>query len=1405
MVSKIGPKEPHHFHIPLEQDKREAALPMPKSDVKEKQEPLHHTIRRISSFQESAFKLVHFVVPGVFGGWVASFISPAMSAKERSDTYFSWIKKEELAHLSPDSQSSLKEAIGHLNEEQAKAFLELYRLLPDIAIRYCGSKDGADFAKMGAFFVCLSRTKERENLRRLFQNGSECFHSDSPLFREVLFSTTEGNFSKVQSFLSKDLKPSREAIVAASLIALRSNFIANTTLSPSQLSNLAHMPLAHIRELTQWHAAHWGESWPITLTPKMMQIFLEVLCTPPPRMDNVKKLMSSFEVIASTPEALGALTMLPMVELRALMHWHAHQAEVQRPAAVTKELTKHFLKMVSPLGPSVLDSCDYLLQHFPGATPLILKKAKEDPIFLIRLKELSLLVDASTFDYLLRKYATEPMVLTRNYIEIFKHTYGDAERKLLQDLIDKERRLGCSLLPLFIAHTDPSFLHGSLYRLLMDRDDIASHFDVEFWKEDGKFNWLVTTVIYFPSKVIKLFELTQGRKELIAKLIADASIWDEKLPQSILAELFNRLSGVPQDTTQLAMPLMQIAFKNEALIPKILSLPRNQIEQLLKLVKHNELDFVSDLLNLSNKDELKARLLAQLSVETAPLIRAILRFREHISPELLRLLAVKDPATPFDPQIYSLMALLAQGDEALVESAFDNPDVMKLVIAGEFAIARDLAAHRTDSFWRSVALLDVGLIKRLHGLHLDLSLHFSSREAALIERVALQMALSGSAEALSWLDNLQCLLRIDPEAIRKKSRSIAWQALASSDPVSKEFKSQFEAVINGSTLSQESIDKAIASQLKAAHSFEVGLADLVLTRGGTINRRMLDALMRHPHIHSHPYAKQVLEALQQDPAFGDRLQALRDPPGSGTRQNALVKAVLGLSPTHQVSRRDAQVAVLSALLWPMRQSQAGSCFATALVIQMNSSSDGLKQSLEDYLMLVTSGQLPMPGKRYSVPMSFDPAIYRQRFQGDNFLARAREFTIASFGEIPSAHWMHYLDELQLKMMTILHTNPSDDASPDLLRLPEYLRTQGLKARYLGYIKRVGSARMGGWVLVDPVTERPVIESRAQLENSLLSLLEDFFSHLRAVTPSQQKFHKLIKEELMAYVRSDKFLREIFAEESVKSVPFGYNPDAVRSTPFTIFDGGSLGDVVKNYFNVVGDQVSLSVTSDPLEGVFLYIQNLPEQERAAARRNPRLLKSLCAPGHIMNLRIGYLLPLIEKAGGARALVEMTRKANRNLMQTPLTPSLVNRLLIRFAEGFPPEVYLNLGKAVREAVPPPQTVGELCQLILRHIKSTHVDYSEMRVKSALYAAISKVEELSKLMLEALSLVDTNWEQISSIVMGLDFGDGISHGYLADGRGPIAMTTDDEPLAALSNWEVFESPNRLDAFSRRYFQAA
>lgn len=1127
---------------------------------------------------------------------------------------------------------------------------------------------------------------------------------------------------------------------------------------------------------------------------------------------------SLFHLLLNNSRSLPPPTRgLTMEEVDILTDWY------QKPDYLATPFITQFVRLIDTPNFQGLSIAALALVHkFPLMIEKIFELAKNVPELLISLYNLSNAIPRADCEFLINRYVANRWVdgkwesdLTPAFINgLLKELHNTTSARHFNQLLECERKAGNAFIIKIPGLLSLLKTQAPLLQVLATQSNVARQIDAD--DLTGCIDWRNDKAAAL------LYDVTEVNSQARSKYAHAREIWQTGLPSTPVSRVYQvacKLNDAPSQRPLVAALNTLVAAGEAALAERLLAISDLN---LLLVAATGEIALVKKLLDMPS-NAMSQRLRAQLNVDTIPVVRGIVRLLPEMPSEMVKLISQNNG--PFTPVERTLLSLAARGEKRLLEHALsiiakpmstwshnEQRWIEWITVSGNnspghYALAKDFLDNPSDSFWKEVMQtpLSINLIQQMRNLHKNLFLMARpphSWPQDFIDRMshAIFEAARKNPSAAEGIVSvyMHCLTQY-PEIARKLI-----------DPN----VSQLHAKITKEII--EDLFKMLTVPLPT-NELVKRIAGILVTPAGTINQSFITNLLDllnssdNPNI---PHLRRVLEILNRDHSFSDRLECLTLPP-EGSRQYAIIKTILGIPEAQHLTLRDAQIAVISALLFPLRQSTAGSCFATSICLQLDSSQEGLRQSFEDYCSLIQHGSLrrrdEQSQKEY--PMTYDRERFHTLFSDDSLLSRIREFTYASLSrpnkELYSAAsnalktlYTHRLEAFkkmlntaQLKMFGAIETQVK--AMIDRM-------SQDLHAGYLGYASSPGEPQLGAWIFYDPLTNEPLIKGREFFEFYLLKILH---AHALALKdPDEQMAAKAFGAFLAEYVQSDEFHLAFFNVRDVASLPFSSDLTRLPKSPLSVFQGGYIDSVVAAVEpgTTVGRH-TLPKRRHLLESLCFFVQNLHISEREAARKNPFLLRTIVTPTHAMNIRLGDLLSLIDRAGGADALIKRMEGSRKAILDLRVTPELQKRICESVLSALPLDSALKtrLGKQLAAASPAPSDIKKLCRLIYQKALPMlfNTPHAPEIILYAIQAAVMSDKEIHGQMPEYCTVFDTNWGSPSSIAIGPHLLSGLNGlFYTQAGLPRFVREASIHPLA-LSAMTTLEYHPHIDEFSRSY----
>lgn len=884
---------------------------------------------------------------------------------------------------------------------------------------------------------------------------------------------------------------------------------------------------------------------------------------------------------------------------------------------------------------------------------------------------------------------------------------------------------------------------------------------------------------------------------------------------------------------------------------------------LLDMTQAGALTEVAHLIHLKNEkpEEIRTiKLLALASSKNISLIHAVLKLQQEESDNPFLKLFDKYESNEF---IFNLLTLLLRKEMTLFNwalthaqkinrSSLENKVIM-LITEGQFALAQEFLENSNNKLWIDLQFIQSnslchrirdlrisidptltnGIIKDLFGKHVD-----------TIIRFVLSVTEGFGHVAEEWLSNLQFFMQHEPLQLHAIITSKEWRAIDEqlkkgedplnllSEKIITEFPLSSLSVLPNhlcSILPKEKgkkLSEVEALTTRQNTQLSIGLAQCLLTPGGTINATLIDSVIEvlnnqeiFNNIHIKNHFTRILNILK-DHDISHRLEKIHTP-NQKSLASSLIRHLLKQKSGEKISARDARVIALSSLIYYFRQSSAGSCFATAPLYQLDSTIDGLKQSLEDYIELLMTDRLTrqadvMDSKILEYPMLFNSSTFIAYYTDDHLLVRAREEVVASMSGTYSntllseavKKWNELLSPL-LNLFIFQHSLESIESEIKNSLSRHFI--DSCRTYYASHLRHPEKAASGAWLLIDKQTGKQLGKSS--------TVLRSFFERVsvKALSELVEKHSKYTKEfkvffdtALKSHISSDEFLEQFLhveyqnVQEGLPRInPLKYGHLFSKSPLVSYGEGGHTSSTISSYF-ARKEHISsfLRAAGNPLECLAHYFQRLSEDQKHAARLNPHLLITVETQNHSFNIKAGYLIQKIDQLG-LKAITDRLLKETNELLSTPLTGEISDAvtnpfLLTLFPQSVEPFKYLLKSKFNPQIH---TTVIQLARLII----NTFCEISE-KPSTRVHAENS----INKILLNAQPLwdkrpyfykiADTNWKDDPMLLYGLSLNQRLFQTTVMDSQGQVSKNTWN--AGGLQDWLVHSSWTSRDRFSNCYY---
>lgn len=1085
--------------------------------------------------------------------------------------------------------------------------------------------------------------------------------------------------------------------------------------------------------------------------------------------------------------------------------------EQEKLFGTTNQLLQH-LKDALKNNDTELFKKTLLIAEFPVQAPLIEELYKDKKLFNALTTLGEFFTSRRDFEFLIEKYVANIKDASGNYSSSLTTQFiidmMEPKRiSQLQKLLQMERERNISLLPIFLE--DAARFDGPFLEKVLKNETLSRQIDPETWKVETAFKRYMEWLEKNESKFLKILSLAHEYPGALDTFCSSEELL-LGVGTSSFTKLFDKLREMQADPqkTPLIDAWLTLMNNGNILHLNLIPFPEYVCFGILKIVACGEIPLAEELFDKvrNHRDNLFfAKILNIIDATNIPIIKYLLKLydgkKELVNQDrLIVMAAVKPWGEPFGKEFSILCTLHARGEKDLMrllehlmsipENKRDAGDrlVSSLFLEGHFSLLKDIKDHIDDESWKTLfdGSLDISRVQLLRDLFINLQhlkkppANLSAVTIAAMEQQALKIAQDKSI-AEDWLKGILFEITHHPESIEKK-------------------------YISSSREVMQSVEKTINEKLSKADNFTtlmVAVAECLTTPEGTINSKLADNIMKalKPHFERLKIQKNIendfkwlFETMTQDQFFSDRLQALQPPP-EDTAQSNLIRSFLKLPPEESVSWRNARVVVLSAILTPVYQGNIGSCFGTAVVRQLMSYKDGLKQTFEDFLCLASDGFITRTNRSgaqpvtVQYPLSFDAEAFQTNYTADHFLSRAREFTIASIAKENNNLSTSLVTPLLFKAMEFLGEEKYKVGTSLAIIVCGVTEefTKLTAERFLGYAKAAKDDELGVWVIVDRATEKP-LAGNPELETILLQALRAYAEgEGKTLLEENPVLKKLVEEDFPKFISSDEYFKDAFGVNKMDFLTtLAFNPKGVPASRFVEFCGASSNEITKTYHecaNLFSKGLPKEVTGHPLERFLQKFLNLTPNENAIASSNPHFLKIVCSSNHAMNLRIQPFLNQVKKPDDIAKIMDDVRNANRKFMQIPNTPELQKEIVTNFFVEWSFEEENKLKPVLEAALAKikPKTLGELSQVLLKITLATIPTMNaHERVRLRILRAMYDVESLKKQLPKMYNVIHPNYLTKDGVAYGLDF----------DAEHPIAqLMTYDGKLRGWPPWQANE----------------
>lgn len=760
--------------------------------------------------------------------------------------------------------------------------------------------------------------------------------------------------------------------------------------------------------------------------------------------------------------------------------------------------------------------------------------------------------------------------------------------------------------------------------------------------------------------------------------------------------------------------------------PLIIAAKNSNIQQ--------SMNCISLLLSLDTDDILMKSVSLMTSPDREILLKRILELNPQ-NPQEKNLLDIFEK-TGINLLFNQLLLAKEKGDFELLGNAINilriapelrtkkDQDVLSFIEKGNFVLALDRITSSNSNFWKMVETNDIKsitLIQKLRDLDRTAQMVIKDQETQyeILSRV-IGCLHQGREEAfVNIIGYIQFLLPYYNEKI---------QFLLEKVPhLIEEIQLETRKILE-QTLSP--LQHTNPSSLFAELS--VVLAQNLITAAGNVNSEIIDDFidilrknfsLKPDEIYKIEITIGVLKMLKNQ-EFNERLSKIKTLPGDSRRAD-LVNKILHLKQGSNVSSRDAQVAVVSALLWPLRQGQVGSCFVTSIAIQLASHEGGVKQLLEDYISLINNGCLTRKIKdshkgTIDYPLVLNKEHFFNNHIDDNLLTRAFEYTLAN-----TMMSSETASGLRGPVSMIIDNEP---LFKKLFELEDHLAHK-MAIEYKTTCSCIYSPEKDSWVLVNVNNGKPFVDMTDEEVSEFFIQLSDNVS-------------RNLKKEDTEGLQTMENCKRIIKSNKFFSYWNSIRDDLIES------GGGDIEPILENYHTtiVTNDYIN-ELDENCFRELFEWVKGWSQQEKDYVKQNQGFVKTAYFPSlHAMNLRAHAILKMSEDAqSDEKIIIENMQQKAETLLKIPITSQILEDFFQKYSKLYEDEFFAN--KLIKQLMNSNnQTIQSLYELLLKEDfpKRSHLETKEEWTKR-IEQVLRSNPALSSIFPEIHYVIDTNWDHL------------------------------------------------------------
>ncbi len=552
----------------------------------------------------------------------------------------------------------------------------------------------------------------------------------------------------------------------------------------------------------------------------------------------------------------------------------------------------------------------------------------------------------------------------------------------------------------------------------------------------------------------------------------------------------------------------------------------------------------------------------------------------------------------------------------------------------------------------------------------------------------------------------------------------------------------------------------------------LSIADVLLVPEGPISIagiRTLRASEDYKKLNIEPYIKQhidrILDYFEKETDLTIRLGNARMPP-AGSRAARLIRQELRLPPDKPLTKRDVQLVILSGLLTPTRQSKVGSCFATNLIIQLESNPEGIRQLEEDLLNLTATGTLRRSEQKEipvvrNYPMFINDLLTETVFEDDHLLKRALEFTVSGIGRVDTKVINETKYALRDATKTFLDNLSSTKNLPDdvleQMRKSKFVTRNKILAAVCAPVflasrrSPVPPNNLGAWILSRTDTQE-LVQTAEQWQKLLGDLFEKYVQQLVNEFPDcsiailkASNAPNGVKESLQTEQFLERYLHGVVKEGLPAIHPLRYQ-EVAKTLPWMQYKGGGFTqNIWPIYFQrakgMQRNNFNFYDYSQCLRQCLRSVETMPRSVLQKAHGESNFKIYMGFPRHAFSMLPAPLMRHLASDKSVDKIVDEFIQKARQWRKTPLTESLRTKSLDSISEILDTPWLQEALKA--ENLKQATTIGEFGKILETNLRKSGVT-NTYELKRSINMCVRKVLAEEGIGFEPMIVGDTNWNK-------------------------------------------------------------